>query len=114
MKKIQINIDWNVVFWIGILMIFFWLIAKALGLIHTPLIVQIIPYVGGLVALFGLFRNAGKYIQKLDTVILDVNDIKLNMKDMKHDVHSLDKKFAVLEADFRGFDRRLAALETRI
>ncbi len=98
MKKIQINVDWNVVFWIGILIIFFWLVAKAAGLINTPLAVQIIPYVGGLVALFGLFRNAGKYIQKLNNLIEKVDTISMEIKELRRDVHNIDKRVAIVES----------------
>ncbi len=107
MKKIQINVDWNVVFWIGILIIFFWLVAKAAGLINTPLVVQIIPYIGGLVALFGLFRNAGIYIQKLNGIIEDIGDINIQIKDINSEIKDIRQ-------DIHNIDKRVAVLETRI
>lgn len=105
MKKIQINIDWNVVFWLGIMIIFFWLIAKASGLINTPLVIQIIPYIGGLIALFGLFRNIGVYIQKLNGAIekinitnIEVKDIRLDIGEIRKELHSIDKRVAIVES----------------
>lgn len=97
MKKIQINIDWSVVFWIGIIIVFLWLIARAAGLIHTPLILEILPYLGGFAALVGGMREITKFVNKVDVVILDVKDIKLNIKEIRQDIHNLDKRVAVLE-----------------
>lgn len=104
MKKIQINIDWSVVFWLGTITVFLWLIARAVGLIHTPLILEILPYVGGFAALLGGIREAGKFTHKIETVISDVKDIKLELngikldiKEIRQDIHSLDKRVAVLE-----------------
>ena len=97
MKKIQINIDWSVVFWLGIITVFLWLIAKAVGLIHTPWFIQAIPYVGGLITLLAITKEIGRFVQKLETVILDVKDMKMDIREIKQSMYSLDKRVSILE-----------------
>ena len=83
MRKIQINIDWSVAFWLGILTVFLWLLAKAVGLIHTPWYIEVIPYIGGLIALGAIVKEIGKYAQKIDTLVYEVKEIRLDMKDLR-------------------------------
>ncbi len=91
-------------FWISITILFLWLIAKAVGLIHTPWFVEMVPYVTGFIALASILKEGGKLINKLENVISDLGTIKLELKDMRFDIkeirndlHSLDKRVAVLE-----------------
>ena len=65
MKRVIINIDWSVTFWISIISIFLWLIAKAVGLINTPWFIEIIPYLAGILAVRSIFNELGKYVQKI-------------------------------------------------
>ncbi|MBS3152445.1 hypothetical protein J4230_03480 [Candidatus Woesearchaeota archaeon] len=83
MRKIQINMDWSVVFWLGVLTVFLWLIAKAVGLIHTPQYIEAILYIGGLVAIGAIVKSFGKYAQKIDTLLFDVKEIKLDLKELR-------------------------------
>ncbi len=83
MKKIQINIDWSVVFWLGVITVFLWLMAKAVGLIHTPWYIEAIPIIGGLITLLAVVKEIGKYAQKIDTLVSDVKELK--SRDEKHE-----------------------------
>ncbi len=98
MKKIQINIDWSVVFWISITILFLWLLAKAVGLIHTPWFVQAIPVIVGFFALIGVGRGVANYAFKVDNIINNVKDIKIDVKRINNELHSIDKRVAVLES----------------
>ncbi len=98
MKKVQINIDWPVVFWVSIIILFLWLLAKAFGLINTPWIVEAIPYTVGLIAIFAIVKEAGKFINKLEMVILDIKDIKADIRGMRNDIHSIDKRVTIVES----------------
>ena len=111
MKKFRIKINWTIVFWIGIMMIFLWLIAKIAGLIHTPLIVEMIPVFGGLLSLIGIIQSIAKYAHKWDNAVSDIGDMKLDIKDIKHDIHSLDKRVSVLEVGMINLDKRIARIE---
>ncbi len=97
MKKININIDWSVVFWLGLITTFLWLLAKAVGLIHTLWYVEAIPYVGGMITIFAIVKELGKYVQKIDGVFLDIKAMKVELKGLRQDVSNLDKRVAVLE-----------------
>ncbi len=90
MKKIQFNIDWSVVFWISIIILFLWLIAKAVGLIHSPWFIEAIPYVVGFFSLLAIAKEIGKYAQKINTLIEDV-------KELKFCVINIDKRLIVVE-----------------
>lgn len=107
MKKIQINIDWSMMFWIGILTIFLWLMARAVGLIKTPWFIEIIPYLGGLIVIFSLVKEVGKYVNKVDMVITDVREMKVDIKEMKLDINNLDKRVTILERVIITISRKL-------
>ena len=96
MKKLEIN--WRIVFWIGIVIILLWLFAKQFGYIHTPLVIELIPYIGAVLTLLAGAREAGKFSHKLDRVIFDVNEIKNDIKNIRLNLHDLDKRVAVLES----------------
>lgn len=83
MKRIQIKIDWSVIFWIGIIIIFLWLMAKAVGLINTPWYIEIIPYIGALAVLGAIIKKIGEYTYKIDIMFQDIKDIKLDLKDLR-------------------------------
>ena len=100
MKKIQINIDWSVVFWLGVITVFLWLIAKAVGLIHTPWYLEAIPYIGSFIALLAMAKEIGKFVYKVERALGDIGEIKIDIKNVKHDIHSLDKRVSVLETRF--------------
>jgi|SRR3989344_1081690 len=96
-----------ILFWLGIAIIIIWILAKKAGLFNTPLIIEVIPYFGGLVTILAVVKEFGKMINKLDNVVLDVKDIKIEIKDIRTDIHSLDKRVLIL-------DGRVAVLESRI
>ena len=91
MKKINITIDWSVVFWISITILFLWLLAKAVGLINSPWFIEVIPAVVGFFALIGVGKGIAKYTYKMDEAFMDI-------KDIKKEVHSLDKRLTVVES----------------
>ncbi|GEM_PF-2014257 len=105
MSKREIN--WVVVFWIGVAIIFFWLLARTLGFFHTPLIIQLIPYFGGAITLLGMAKSVGSIVQKLDRALVDISEIKIELKEVRRDIHRLDKRTSILET-------RMGALELRI
>lgn len=94
-----------IVFWIAITVVFLWLIAKALGFIHTPAIITIIPYVGGFIAMLAVAKEVGKFMEKLARALVDINEMKHEMNSMHGEINqirsstaSLDKRIAVIEA----------------
>lgn len=107
MKKINITIDWSVVFWISTIIVFLWLLAKAVGLIKTPWFIEAIPYIGGFLALAAVVKEIGKYAQKMDHALVDIGEIKGELKDVKGTIITINTNIAHL-------DKRVAVLETRL
>ena len=62
--------NWMILFWLGIAIIIIWILAKKAGLFNTPLIIEVIPYFGGLVTILAVVKEFGKMINKLDNVVL--------------------------------------------
>lgn len=98
MKKIQINIDWSAVFWVSIIILFLWLLAKAVGLIHTSWYILIIPYIVSFMAFVSGVKRIAEYGFKVDTLIIDVKDLKFEIRGTRQDIHSLDKRLTVVES----------------
>lgn len=67
---------YNIITWIGILMIFLWALGKSIGLISSPEWVNMIPAYGAAVAFAGIAAGIGKALQKLDRVIADVEQLE--------------------------------------
>ena len=60
---------WDALAWIVLILIFFWVILKVLGIINTPLLLEYSP-------LFGVVYLAGWAMHKLDRASEDINEIK--------------------------------------
>lgn len=101
----KFNVDWRIIFWLGIIIILLWIIAKKSGLFNTPLIIELIPYFGGIISIMAFVREFGSLTNKLDNVISDVSDIRtelkevrIDIKDIRNELHVLDKRVSVLES----------------
>jgi hypothetical protein len=60
----------------GILILIAWALGKSLGLIHSPVWVEMIPVFAIAVTLTGVGIAIGKLLQKMDRVLADIHDIK--------------------------------------
>ena len=100
MKKIEINIDWRLVFWISTFVVFLWLLAKAVGLIHTPWFIGAIPYVGAFIALAAIVKEAGKFTQKIDILVIDMGDVKKSL-------HEVDKRVCIVETKISAIEAKM-------
>jgi len=56
-----------------------WALGKSLGVIHSPVWVEMVPYFGGAASLVAL----GKYLQKIDTLCRDVGEMKTDLKEIQ-------------------------------
>lgn len=59
---------------------------------------EAIPYTVGLIAIFAIVKKAGKFIHKLEIIILDIKSIKIDIIGMRKDIHSIDKRVTVVES----------------
>ncbi len=82
-EKIKQIDPWYALFWIGILITLAWTILKAVGVIKTPIWVEMIPWISVIAAVIGVVKYIVKYL-----VIIKVMDIRLinlenDMKEVK-------------------------------
>lgn len=84
----------DVLFWLGILLMTAWIIGKLLGLIQSPVWVDLLPFIAALVTILSIGLKAGRILQKLDYVVEGVD--KLDKR-----VVSLEKRVTILETNAR-------------
>ena len=75
---------YTIIFWLSLLSILVWLILKALGYIHTPPFIELMP-------LFSAVFGAGAFFQL-------VFDMRKRLCNVETEVRSVDKRVAVLES----------------
>jgi len=97
MKKREFN--WMALFWVCFVIISLWVLAKTFGLINTPVYIEMIPALVGLVSILAIIKELGRKLQKLDHVVLDVSEIKGSVKDLGVRVGHLERDVAVLKSD---------------
>ncbi len=99
MKIFNKEMDWTtIIFWLGIITLFLWLLAKTLGFIHTPLIIELIPLISGFAIVITAIKNMGKFIHRVENGLSDIRDLKERVGKIEVDVHSLDKRVAIIES----------------
>jgi hypothetical protein len=70
--------------------------------------VTAIPVIGAIVTIVGISIQVGKILQKLDYVIVEVHELKQNVKEIKIELKDHDKRLAVLETKFADSDQKNA------
>jgi hypothetical protein len=59
--------------------------------------VTAIPVIGAIVTIVGISIQVGKILQKLDYVIVEVQELKQDAKEIKTELKDHDKRLVVLE-----------------
>ena len=98
---------WTIVFWVSITTVFLWLIAKQLGFFNAPFIVEIVPYLGGFLALLAVAKQVGKLVERLNRAVTDISETKGEIKDIKNEMVQLTIQMAT-------FDKRLTVIEAKL
>ena len=80
MKKREI---WDILVYVALAVLIIWVVLKLSGVINTPVLVEIIPYISGGYIL-------GRMFQKLET---SVNEVKI----IKSEVKIIDERLKTLE-----------------
>lgn len=88
-KKHKIDIT-DVLMWGGIIIILLWATGKSIGWISSPVWVDMIPMYGAAGTLAGICICVGRTLQKLDTVVTEVNRLSGSMI-------ALDRRVSVVE-----------------
>lgn len=81
----------DILFWIGILIVIIWAIGKTIGLINSPVWIDMIPIYGAVATAMGISLKIGRILQKIEQVLKDVGNIQLEVKD-------IDKRVTVIES----------------
>ena len=103
MKKIKVDI-WKLMFWLGVITLFIWLLLKIIGVINTTLIIQLIPFLSAIAIIFGAIKHVGKFIHRVENGLSDIKDLKdktgkleKTIETIKFEIHSIDKRVAFIE-----------------
>ena len=92
--------DW--IFWISIAVIVVWIVLKAVGVIHSPVWQELLPYVGGLAAVVAYFQKTGAYFQKIDHLDQDLHEFRnkteIGFDEIKVELHKYDNRLVRIEA----------------
>src|SRR3989344_8441561 len=85
-KMAKSSTIWESIFWIALAVIALWILFKALGLIKTPVWIELIPYAGALFA-------AGAAFQILKDIKADVKILTNYVDKMANGLIKLENKF---------------------
>ena len=82
---------WDIVMITGALLILFWAALKILGVINSPVWIEMIPYIGGGLALLGSAYKFGRIMQGIENTERKVNRIivienKFNRLENEHNL----------------------------
>ena len=87
MKK---ELFWDALVWIGILLILGWAFLKAIGVISSPVWVEVIPYFGGGVSILGITCGVSYKLGKI------MSEIKQTQEKVDRIVN-IEERFSKLE-----------------
>ena len=91
-QKLEIKLDWSIqLILLSALILLVWAILKLSGIINTPLLIQMVPYVAGFTALASFAIACGKVLQKMEFFGKDMEQVKTDMKELKFDFRDLEK-----------------------
>lgn len=82
---------WDVILLVAGLSILFWALLKAIGIIHSPVWVEMIPYIGAGTAVIGIVYNIGKVKKGIEETdkkvdrILSINE-RFSRLEPKHNL----------------------------
>lgn len=105
MKIGKRNLDFgDLLIYGGALVLFVWTMLKVLGIINTPLFVEMIPYFTGIAVIIGLgekflgmFNEINTLSNKVTALEGNMGDVKIDLKEMRHDFHTVEKDMAVVK-----------------
>ena len=63
---------WYALFWVGMSITLIWLILKSVGVIQTPVWIQMLPFISAVLGIMGIVKYILKYL-----VIIKVTDLRL-------------------------------------
>ena len=96
MTKIKVEYGWtDWVFIISILILLLWIIGKSIGVIQSPVYIDMIPYLS-------IVFSAGALFQKIREMDKNIREIKMDVKETGTNVHDTDVRVTKLETLIDG------------
>jgi len=92
---------WSWVIIVSGLITLVWALLKGFGMIETPLIIEMLPYLTGSGALIGLGIQTGKVLQRLNQVERDVKRNSIDIEKNNGRIEDLTREFISLKAEFK-------------
>ena len=81
MDKKRVSV-WDILAWIVLILIFFWIILKVFGIINTPALLEYAPY-------FGAVYLAGWAMHKLETATDEVKHLRNFAKETINEINGI-------------------------
>ena len=94
-------------FWSALLVIAIWIFLKIIGVIHSPVWIEMIPYAGSIFA-------AGIFYQSVRSMRFDLSDLALKTRSIEERTNSLDKCMVEVKTDLKHVDSDLHYLKKKI
>lgn len=96
---------WDILTWLSLAGIFLWGIAKAFGLIQTPLLVQLLP-------LFFAIFTAGGFFHYLKGLLPEIRKINTELKaEIKEGRYELNRFKDITQSEIKDLSIKVAKLE---
>ena len=88
---------YDFVFWTSMATVIIWMFLKGIGVINTPVLIQLIPYAGGIFA-FGVFFQTVKGLkEEIKDIKVDLNEVKKSQQNMALDMSEVKTRLGHVE-----------------
>ncbi len=94
-----------VIFWVSMSVILIWLLLKAFGFIHTPLIIELLPYISAVFGagaffqmVFDMKNRLGKVENRCDKMADGLTRLEFKAENINNRMNILDKRVAIIES----------------
>ena len=95
---------WDYLLWLGIILILGWALLKSLGIIGTPVWVQMIPIFGIVIVFIAGIFKAGKMAQNIETMGGDIGGLKEKIGQINDNLISLSERVTLRDEQIKKLD----------
>ena len=111
MTKREINI-WDILFWLGMIILILYILAKIFGIINTPEWINLIPLITLAFVIGAFYQRVSGFMERMlnrtDYLKKNINNIKINLTNsLDNVINGLDN----LTNKLNEHDKRLFAIE---
>ncbi|MEM4263746.1 MAG: hypothetical protein QW666_02515 [Candidatus Woesearchaeota archaeon] len=95
---------YDIIFWTSLGIVAIWVFLKMIGVIHSPVWIQMVPYAGAIFA-------AGVFYQFVKSMKRDVYDLKSRMNIIESRTNSIERDVTEIRTDLKHIDSDLHFLK---